>query len=138
MAVLLKRSQILYYEYQHQAFSNFAATMKNIFTLGGITAIKLEIRGLIANIEAHHAIELVTPGMFTNTGYKGRIAIMEALRIDDDLDEMIAKRSTLGEVRTMAVSTGYKTLADDAVRLILKGMTSLEEVTRVIDLTKRL
>lgn len=73
-----------------------------------------------------------------NTGYKGRVAIVEALRIDNELDENIARRSTLGELKSTAKSTGYKTLADDAVRRVLEGHTSLQEVSRVIDLTQRL
>jgi len=73
-----------------------------------------------------------------NTGYKGRLAIIEALRINDELDEQIAKRATLGELKATAKSTGYKTLADDAIRCVLEGRTSLTEVTRVIDLTQRI
>ncbi len=73
-----------------------------------------------------------------NTGYKGRIAIIEALRINNELDEQIAKRATLGELKATAKHTGYKTLADDAIRCVLEGRTSLTEVTRVIDLTQRL
>ncbi|MBL4712632.1 MAG: type II/IV secretion system protein [Gammaproteobacteria bacterium] len=73
-----------------------------------------------------------------NTGYKGRVAIIEALRINNELDEMIAKRATLGELKATAIKTGYKTLADDAVRCVLEGKTSLNEVSRVIDLTQRM
>ena len=73
-----------------------------------------------------------------NTGYKGRVAIIEALRIDGELDELIAKRATLGELKACAKATGYKTLADDAIRRVLNGETSLQEVSRVIDLTQRL
>jgi type II secretory ATPase GspE/PulE/Tfp pilus assembly ATPase PilB-like protein len=73
-----------------------------------------------------------------NTGYKGRVAIIEALRIDNQLDEQIGKRATLGELRACAKTTGYKTLADDAIRRVLDGETSLQEVARVIDLTQRL
>ena len=73
-----------------------------------------------------------------NTGYKGRVAIIEALRINSELDEQIAKRATLGELRVAAKSTGYMTLADDAIRCVLEGKSSLTEVTRVIDLTQRM
>jgi len=73
-----------------------------------------------------------------NTGYKGRVAIIEALRINSELDEQIAKRATLGELRATAKTTGYMTLADDAIRCVLEGKTSLTEVTRVIDLTQRM
>jgi len=74
----------------------------------------------------------------SNTGYKGRIAVVEALRIDDELDDLIAKRAILGDLKAYAVSTGYKTLADDAVQLIIEGRTSLQEISRVIDLTQRM
>ena len=73
-----------------------------------------------------------------NTGYKGRVAIIEALRINNELDEAIAKRATLGELKAIAIKTGYKTLADDAVRCVLEGKTSLNEISRVIDLTQRM
>lgn len=73
-----------------------------------------------------------------NTGYKGRVAIIEALRINAELDEQIAKRATLGQLKATAKKTGYITLADDAVRCVLEGKTSLNEVSRVIDLTQRL
>ena len=73
-----------------------------------------------------------------HTGYKGRVAIIEALRINSELDEQIAKRATLGELKATAKQTGYITLADDAVRCVLEGRTSLTEVARVIDLTQRL
>lgn len=73
-----------------------------------------------------------------NTGYRGRIATVEALTIDDELDELIAKKATLGELKECALRSGYKTLADDAVRIVLEGGTSLREVARVIDLTQRL
>ncbi len=73
-----------------------------------------------------------------NTGYKGRVAIIEALRINNELDEEIAKRATLGELKTAAKRTGYKTLADDGIRCVIEGRTSLTEITRVIDLTQRL
>jgi type II secretory ATPase GspE/PulE/Tfp pilus assembly ATPase PilB-like protein len=73
-----------------------------------------------------------------NIGYKGRVAIVEALRINNEIDELIAKRATLGELKTCAKEIGYKTLADDAIQRVLEGDTSLEEVSRVIDLTQRM
>ncbi len=69
------------------------------------------------------------------TGYRGRMAIIELLRIDNDIDALVARRSPLDEIRTMALEKGFVTLADDGVRRILEGYTSLAEVTRVIDLT---
>jgi type II secretory ATPase GspE/PulE/Tfp pilus assembly ATPase PilB-like protein len=72
------------------------------------------------------------------TGYRGRMAIMELLRIDSDMDSLIARRAHFDELRKMALEKGFSTLADDGVRRILEGYTSIEEVMRVIDLTARI
>ncbi len=71
------------------------------------------------------------------TGYRGRMAIIELLRIDTDMDALIARRAHLDELRKLALEKGFITLADDGVRRILEGYTSIEEVMRVIDLTAR-
>ncbi len=73
-----------------------------------------------------------------NTGYKGRISVIEALTIEEELDELIAQRATLGALKMCAQCSGYKTLADDAIRVVMEGLTSLHEVSRVIDMTQRL
>lgn len=72
------------------------------------------------------------------TGYRGRMAILELLRIDAEMDALIARRAHLDELRTLAIDKGFTTLAEDGVRRILEGYTSIEEVMRVIDLTSRI
>ena len=71
-------------------------------------------------------------------GYRGRIAIMELLRIDAGIDELIARRATAHEIRARAVLQGFTTLADDGMHRVLNGTTSLEELARVVDLTDRM
>jgi type II secretory ATPase GspE/PulE/Tfp pilus assembly ATPase PilB-like protein len=71
-------------------------------------------------------------------GYRGRIAIMELLRLDHDLDDLISRRAPLREIRNQALAKGFRTLADDGLRRVLDGSTSIEEVGRVIDLTERM
>ena len=71
-------------------------------------------------------------------GYRGRLAIMELLRIDAGIDELIARRATTHEIRSCAIRQGFVTLADDGMRNVLKGSTSLEEIGRVVDLTDRM
>lgn len=68
-------------------------------------------------------------------GYKGRLAIMEILRIDADLDELISRRATLRELQAAARDKGFRTLAEDGLRRVAEGITSLEELARVVDLT---
>ena len=71
-------------------------------------------------------------------GYRGRLAIMELMRINADMDELIARRSTLREMQQLARRQGVVTLADDGLRRVLDGSTSLEEIGRVVDLTDRM
>lgn len=73
-----------------------------------------------------------------HVGYKGRMAIIELLRIDQDMDSLISRRAHLDELQKVAYEKGFVTLAEDGVRRILEGYTSLAEVMRVIDLTSRL
>ena len=70
-------------------------------------------------------------------GYRGRIAIMELLRMDGDLDELIARRATLREIRGAAIEKGFRPLAENGLLRVLDGSTSLDELARVIDLTQR-
>lgn len=72
-----------------------------------------------------------------NTGYRGRLAIMELFKMNGDMDELIARRATGREIREAARRTGFRTLAEDAVSRVLAGQTSLEEITRIVDLTDR-
>ncbi len=71
-------------------------------------------------------------------GYKGRLAIMEILRLDSDIDELVVRRATSREIRNVAIDKGFKALAEDGLRRVIDGTTSLEEVARVIDLTERM
>ncbi len=71
-------------------------------------------------------------------GYRGRLAIMELLRMDGDIDELIARRATAREIRSTALAKGFTPLAEDGMRRVLDGSTSLEEIARVVDLTDRM
>jgi general secretion pathway protein E/type IV pilus assembly protein PilB len=71
-------------------------------------------------------------------GYKGRLAIMELLKMNAELDELVARRASNRELRNAAHAAGYKTLVDDGMRRVLQGVTTLEEISRVVDLTDRL
>lgn len=76
--------------------------------------------------------------MCENQGYAGRIALMEVLRFDTDMDELVARRGTPKELMRMALSKGFRPLADAGAARVRDGSTSLEEVSRVVDLTSRL
>ena len=71
-------------------------------------------------------------------GYKGRMAVIELLHMDADLDELIARRATARQLREVALEKGFRPLAEDGLQRVIEGLTSLAEVSRVIDLTGRM
>ncbi|MET3105475.1 type IV pilus assembly protein PilB [Oxalobacteraceae bacterium GrIS 1.18] len=71
-------------------------------------------------------------------GYKGRLGIMELLKMNAELDDLIARRVTAREIRQVALKNGFRPLVEDGVRRVLDGSSSLDEISRVVDLTDRL
>ncbi len=71
------------------------------------------------------------------SGFKGRVSVMEVLKMDDELDDLVANRATSRELLKQALSNGFVTMADDGIRRVLLGETTIEEVSRVVDLTGR-
>ena len=71
-------------------------------------------------------------------GYKGRLGIVEILKMNSELDDLIARRATAREVRKAALAGGFRPLVEDGVRRVLDGSSSLDEISRVLDLTDRL
>ncbi len=73
-----------------------------------------------------------------HTGYSGRLSIMELIRVDSDIDTVIARGAATQEIQKIAKDKGFSSLADDGIGKVIAGLTSLEEVSRVVDLTDRL
>jgi type IV pilus assembly protein PilB len=71
-------------------------------------------------------------------GYKGRLALVEVLTFDSDMDEVLARRGSTNELLRIALAKGFKTLIEVGTARVLDGSSSLEEITRVVDLTLRL
>jgi general secretion pathway protein E len=66
-----------------------------------------------------------------NTGYKGRRAIAELLRLTDDMRELIVSAVPQRQLREAARSAGMRPLRDAALDLVCAGETTLEEINRV-------
>jgi type II secretory ATPase GspE/PulE/Tfp pilus assembly ATPase PilB-like protein len=71
-------------------------------------------------------------------GYRGRVSILEILKMDSAIDELVARRATAREILTAARAKGFITLAEDGIRLVRAGVTSVDELMRVADLTDRM
>jgi type IV pilus assembly protein PilB len=69
-------------------------------------------------------------------GYKGRTSIMELLRFDMGLDDLLSRNARTPEIAAYARSNGFTTMAEDGLARVTAGVTSLEEVARVVDLTR--
>jgi len=69
-----------------------------------------------------------------HTGYRGRQAVYEILEVSRALKDMIVDGNPEGRVKDAAMAEGMKTLKRRAVDYVLEGVTTLEELGRVIDM----
>jgi len=67
----------------------------------------------------------------SGTGYKGRIGIFEVLPVSGPIREMVMKRATIKETKDKAIELGMRTLREDGIEKVKKGITTIDEVLRV-------
>ncbi|MBA7507168.1 Type II secretion system protein E [subsurface metagenome] len=67
----------------------------------------------------------------SNTGYRGRIACFEVMEVTDDVKELILNRESTHLIKSKARKSGMITLREAAIRKLLTGVTTVEEVMRV-------
>jgi len=65
-----------------------------------------------------------------NTGYKGRIGIYEVLELNEEIRQLVVKRSPPYEIRMAAQRSGLESLREVAVKKVFAGLTTIEEVIR--------
>jgi type IV pilus assembly protein PilB len=66
------------------------------------------------------------------TGYKGRIGIYQLFVMSEELEALAVRRATREEIEKMAIEQGMRTLWDDGLSKVMSGVTSLEELGRVL------
>ena len=66
------------------------------------------------------------------SGYKGREMISEVLTIDAELAEMINDNRSKLDILNKAIENGHKTLADDAVNKVKAGISTIDELLRIV------
>ena len=67
-----------------------------------------------------------------NTGYQGRIGIFEVMNITNRMSRMISQRADENAIRDAAQEAGMTTLGDDGLAKVNAGITSAEELLRVV------
>jgi type IV pilus assembly protein PilB len=65
-------------------------------------------------------------------GYRGRVGVYEVLTMTETLSAAVAKRASTHELRRLALEAGMKTLLGYGLDLVRQGLTSLEEVERML------
>jgi len=66
-----------------------------------------------------------------NSGYKGRIALVEFIKPTAEIEALVQKKASLREFEEMAKKMGMKTMYEDGMEKVAAGLTSREEVERV-------
>ena len=68
------------------------------------------------------------------TGFKGRTAIYEILALDDDIRDLVVRRSPTNEIKELALKRGMRTLFNDGMVKVERGITTVKEVLRVTEI----
>jgi len=68
----------------------------------------------------------------SNTGYRGRMALHEVMSVSEDIERLAVSRASSAEIGRLAVQQGMYTLRQDGWGKALLGMTSIEEILRVV------
>ncbi len=68
------------------------------------------------------------------TGYKGRIGIYEAILTDENIERVVIQNPSEREIREASAQQGILTMRQDGIIKILSGITSFDELGRVLDL----
>jgi type IV pilus assembly protein PilB len=66
------------------------------------------------------------------TGFRGRIGIFELMRVNDEIAELIVRRAPLADIRDAAKANGMHELREDGLLKVLEGVTTPDEVMRVV------
>ena len=67
-----------------------------------------------------------------NTGYRGRVGVYEFLRVTENMQKLILNNASTNDIRGLAINEGMTTLRMDGLQKVKKGLSSLEELLRVV------
>lgn len=87
---------------------------------------------LLLGIEPEKAVTCFKPKGCNkcNNGYFGRAAIHEVMIVNEEMRRLINEGKSIDELRVCAINAGMTTLFDNSVELVLKGVTSIEEILK--------
>jgi type IV pilus assembly protein PilB len=68
----------------------------------------------------------------SQTGYRGRVAVHELMIVDEEIERLAVERVSTDTLKRAAIEAGMRTLRQDGMEKVAEGVTSLEEILRVI------
>jgi type IV pilus assembly protein PilB len=68
----------------------------------------------------------------SNTGYRGRIGLYEVMPMTEEIERLTVERASSETVKRVAIEQGMYTLRDDGLHKAASGITSIEEIARVV------
>jgi type IV pilus assembly protein PilB len=68
----------------------------------------------------------------SGSGYVDRFGVHEVIEVNDELRELIMHRANAGEIKVAAIKNGMTTMVQDALQKATRGLTSIEEILRVV------
>ncbi len=68
----------------------------------------------------------------SNTGYRGRIGLYEVMPMSEEIERLTVERGSAEQIRAIALQQGMISLRDDGLEKTRMGITSIEEVARVV------
>lgn len=71
-------------------------------------------------------------GNCSNTGYRGRLAIHEVMLVTEEIERLAVTRASSAEINRLAIAQGMLTLRQDGWEKAKMGLTSVEEILRVV------
>lgn len=95
---------------------------------------KLIHRILATPVAIHSIFDAAGCDACGQSGYKGRIGVYEAIRIDAAVEKVILTDIRTRAIKEAAIPQNIPTLEQDGILKVLAGITSLDEVSRVLDL----
>ncbi|MDB2682941.1 ATPase, T2SS/T4P/T4SS family [Alphaproteobacteria bacterium] len=69
-------------------------------------------------------------------GYKGRVAVAEILSFDEEMDEILASGANKAELKAASLRKGFKSMKDDGILKVLDGLTDLQALSKVVDISR--
>jgi type IV pilus assembly protein PilB len=104
-----------------QCKTSYEASTEDMMTLGfGESQTALSLYKGAGCVQCHHQ------------GYKGRVGLFEIMGIDREMEELINRDSPTFHLQDVATQKGMITLGMEGERKVASGMTTVEEVTRVL------